>query len=243
MITVTYLDHSGFVVDREEVAVVFDYYRDPSDALKRILEANPKKPVLFFVSHCHEDHFNHAIFNMAQNHQRMYVLSDDINGNGIGDSLPVAWIHDGGAIERLPGNVSVRAFGSTDKGVSYYVTFNDGTTCFHAGDLNYWHWQDESTVKEVRTAYAGFVHEMQRIMALTRSIDIVFFPVDPRQGTDYANGARLFMENIDVANFFPMHFWGDASAVTCFEDYATDNTVCHALTMPGASVDIGDRCM
>ncbi len=235
---VTYLDHSGFVVERDDVTVVFDYYRDPADALPAILRSRPDVPVLFFVSHHHEDHYNKAIFNMAQDHRRVYVLSDDIKGAKLSDELPVAWIHADGVIDGLPGGVMVKAFGSTDVGVCYLLTFNDGVTCFHAGDFNYWHWADESTESEVRRAYAAFVHEMERIMAYVRGIDVVFFPVDPRMGTDYANGARLFMENIDVAHFFPMHFWGDGAAATCFEDYATDNTVCHGLIVSGESVDL-----
>ena len=75
---VTYLDHSGFVVERDDVTVVFDYYHDPSDSLNKILRLRRDVPVLFFVSHHHKDHFNKAIFNLAQDHERVYVLSDDI---------------------------------------------------------------------------------------------------------------------------------------------------------------------
>ena len=235
---VTYLDHSGFVVERDDVTVVFDYYRDPSDSLNKILRSRPDVPVLFFVSHRHEDHFNKAIFNMAQNHRRVYVVSNDIMGTELGDDLPIAWIHADGVIEGLPGGVRCKAFGSTDVGVCYLLTFKDGVTCFHAGDFNFWHWADESTEIEVRRAYDAFVHEMKRIMDCTKEMDIVFFPVDPRMGTDYATGARLFMENINVAHFFPMHFWGRGAAATCFEDYAADNTECHGLITPGDSVEI-----
>ena len=61
MTKVTYLDHSGFAVQMPDVVLVFDYYRDPSHALQKILEANPQIPVVFFVSHRHEDHFNNSI--------------------------------------------------------------------------------------------------------------------------------------------------------------------------------------
>ena len=154
------------------------------------------------------------------------------------DDLPVAWIHADGVIDGLPGGVSVKAFGSTDAGVCYLLTFKDGGTCFHAGDFNFWHWEEESTENEVRVAYSAFVHVLQRIMAYVNKIDIVFFPVDPRMGKDYSAGARLFMENVNVDNFFPMHFWGDGAAAICFEDYATDNTECHGLITPGESVEI-----
>lgn len=45
--------------------------------------------------------------------------------------------------------ISVKAFGSTDAGVSFMVE-TDGKKVFHAGDLNNWHWEDESTPQEVK---------------------------------------------------------------------------------------------
>ena len=235
---VTYLDHSGFLIQRPEVILVMDYYKDPSDAVKKALRENPSTPVVFFVSHHHPDHFNTDIFNLAQSHKRLYVLSDDIFSRLVHDDMPVAWMRPGDTVENVLGGINISAFGSTDVGVSYLVTFADGSNLFHAGDLNYWHWQDESTVAEVKEAYGKFVHEMNRIMEKVKKIHIVFFPVDPRLGTDYANGARLFLENVEVANFFPMHFWGDKKAACDFEDYATDNTDCHCLATPGAHIEL-----
>ena len=235
---VTYLDHSGFVIERPEVVLVMDYYKDPTKSLDKILRDNPAKPVVFFVSHHHPDHFNTDIFNLGQSHKRQYVLSNDIYSKIVHDDMPVAWMSPGDTVENLLGDITVNAFGSTDEGVSFLVTFKDGENLFHAGDLNYWHWQDESTVAEVKEAYGKFVHEMNRIMDKVKKIDIVFFPVDPRLGTDYANGARLFLENVEVKNFFPMHFWGDKVAACDFEDYATDNTDCHCLATPGDHYDL-----
>ena len=44
MTKVTYLDHSGFALTTDDAILVFDYYRDPSHALHKILNANPGKP-------------------------------------------------------------------------------------------------------------------------------------------------------------------------------------------------------
>ncbi|MDE5744242.1 MAG: MBL fold metallo-hydrolase, partial [Paramuribaculum sp.] len=78
MTKVTYLDHSGFAVQLPDVILVFDYYRDPSHALHKILENNPDTPIVFFVSHRHKDHYNTGIYEMAQNHRRVYVTSNDV---------------------------------------------------------------------------------------------------------------------------------------------------------------------
>lgn len=241
MIKVTYLDHSGFAVVLPKAIAVFDYYRDPSHALEKTLKLYPGLPVVFFVSHHHPDHFNPRIFNLAQDRERMYVLSNDIQSRIIQDDLNVAWVSPGDEVDQLLGGLKVRAFGSTDAGVSFLVTTDNGLHIFHAGDLNYWHWNEESTVDEVKKAYQKFTSVIMRLEEYAPSMEIAFFPVDPRLGQDYADGARLFLENINVRYFFPMHFWGDYKAACDFEDYTTDQTDSYCLHVPGESVELDGK--
>lgn len=49
---VTYLNHSGFLLEWEDCFWIFDYYRG---ALPQL---SPQKPVFVFCSHSHGDHFN-----------------------------------------------------------------------------------------------------------------------------------------------------------------------------------------
>lgn len=44
---VTYLAHSGFMVETDDVIMVFDYYRDPSHSVVKTLEKRPDTPVIF----------------------------------------------------------------------------------------------------------------------------------------------------------------------------------------------------
>lgn len=238
MIKVTYLNHSGFAVTTPTAILVFDYYNDPADALHKVLRDNPDLPVIFLVSHHHYDHFNREIFNLAQNHKRAYVLSNDIRRRVPDTGLSIAWMSPGDTVDRLPGAISVKAYGSTDVGDSYLVTLPDGRTIFHAGDLNFWHWQAESTADEVRRAYDKFVKIMMTLTAEIKTLDLAFFPVDPRMGADYSAGARLFLENIDVRYFIPMHFWDDYKAGCDFPNYTPDNTESFCLHVPGESVEL-----
>ncbi len=239
MIKVTYLDHSGFAITLPEVILVMDYYRDPAHALHKILNANEGKPVVFFVSHHHNDHYNPGIFEIAQNHARTYVLSNDVPAKNVPSTLAVQGMSAGDYVEDLPGGISVKAYGSTDEGVSFMVTTADGKKIFHAGDLNDWHWQDESMEREVRKADEAFRKIVNRIASETAEIDIAMFPVDSRLGTDYARGARILLETIKVKNFFPMHFWGDYKEACDFGSYAdTAETTCYCLHEPGHSVEI-----
>lgn len=235
---ITYLEHSGFAVTLPSVIMVFDYMRDPSHALKRILDQNPDKPVVFFVSHDHHDHYNKSIFEIAQNHKRVYVMANEVLADKIPSTLAVQGMSAGDYVENLPGIKDVKAYGSTDEGVSFYVETADGPTFFHAGDLNDWHWQEESTELEVAKADADFKKIVNRIAQEHPAIDVVMFPVDVRQGNDFARGARIFMENIKVGDFFPMHFDGDYKEACNSESYLSAGTAFHCLHVPGESIDI-----
>ena len=71
MIRVTYIGHSGFLVEWPEQYWLFDYY---NGTLPPLL---PSKPLLVFASHRHADHFNPAIFRLPHPDVR-YILSKDI---------------------------------------------------------------------------------------------------------------------------------------------------------------------
>lgn len=240
MTKVTYLDHSGFAVTTPQAILVFDYFRDPAHALEKLLDHNPDTPVVFFASHRHPDHFNPVIFNFGQNHERVYVLSNDIVVQQLHKGIRVAGMSKGDIIENLPGDVKVKAFGSTDEGVSFLVTTKDGTTIFHAGDLNDWHWKDSSTEREDQKAENDFKVIVNRIKSEYPSIDIAMFPVDPRQGSDFARGATTFLNEIKVKDFFPMHFQGGEHSEACdFADYIPAGvTSSHCLATPGESINL-----
>ena len=53
---VTYLDHSGFLLELKDRYFIFDYYKGELPPLDR------KKEVLVFCSHAHRDHYNPKIF-------------------------------------------------------------------------------------------------------------------------------------------------------------------------------------
>lgn len=240
---ITYLDNAGFMVEYPAVIMVFDYYRDPAHALEKTLRRHPDKPVVFFVSHSHPDHYNREIFDMAQNHRRTYVLSNDILPRKVNDSLPVEWMSAGDKIEDLPEGIVVQAYGSTDKGVSYFVTMPDGYTYFHAGDLNNWHWDEESTERDVRKAQEHFTVVLNRIAAEHPSANVAFFPTDTRQGANFASGASQMLNTIAVDNFFPMHFNGPYEVACDINAYdltaqASKRTAFHCLHKPGDSVEL-----
>ena len=59
MLNVTFLAHSGFLVDDGNRCYVFDYYKDPNNIVWQL--AKRGRELWFFVSHTHGDHFNRLL--------------------------------------------------------------------------------------------------------------------------------------------------------------------------------------
>lgn len=238
---ITYLAHSGFMVASDEVVMVFDYSHDPAHKVIKYLEEHPDVPVIFFASNDRPGHFNHEIFNLAQNHKRVYVLSNDIRSLDGNSDLPVQGMSAGDAIEDLPGGVSVKAYASTDKGVTFAVRTASGSTLFHGGDLSICNYDDQDSPRLEAKDENLFHTVINRIASENKAFDVVFFPVDVRLGKDFAAGAAAMIETVHTAHFFPMHFDGDYTLACDFGVYPFHqnvDTTFHCLHRPGESVTI-----
>lgn len=228
----TYIGHSGFCLQHDSLSLIFDYYTDEAGVIGDIIKDSDK--VLVFVSHFHKDHFNPVIFDWLKlNPNISYIVSADVvkhNRNmKFPDSMSILRPGESLAID----NLLVRAFPSTDVGCSFAVEV-DGKQIFHAGDLNNWHWMDESTEQEVKKATGDYLAALKVIADYYKSFDLVMFPVDARIGSNYYLGAKQFLERFTVLYFVPMHFWQFAAQASDFKLYATpncNNYVC--LTTPG----------
>jgi L-ascorbate metabolism protein UlaG (beta-lactamase superfamily) len=208
---VYYIFHSGFSIDWDEDCLIFDYYKGKLSEKWSIpcgQAPNAYKSMSVFASHAHGDHFTPEIFAWtAQRSDIKYLLSSDIAGSGM--RVPnemignVSYISDGETVSI--NGFAVKAYGSTDAGVSFHLA-KGGVSIFHAGDLNYWHWMDESTGEEIQEASEMFDAELEKIKRGVDRIDIAFFPVDPRMKTDYYRGAVMFCAAMRPKYLVPMHF-------------------------------------
>ncbi len=198
-ISVQYLGGSGFLVTVDETGMLFDFSENGSD--ERVMpdkkELASLKRVYVFVSHRHDTHFSPTVYDLC-GERAVYVLGEDV-------PLPHKGVRMKPGEERGLGPVTVRAFGSTDEGVSFLVEYL-GIRIFHAGDLNLWHWRDESSINEIAQAEKAFYDCVAPIPV--ESIDVAFFPVDPRQGSMYDAGAGYFVMTVKPRIMIPMHFQG-----------------------------------
>ena len=189
-IKIQYLYHSGFRVETANHIFIFDYF-----------QGNVRmgdKDTYVFSSHGHPDHFNLQIFEWQDQKQDInYILSDDISIQQKKENIFILSPYDEIQID----DVRIKAYGSTDLGVSFLIQCL-GITLFHAGDFNWWYWWKD-TPEEITKAELLFKEEVARIKG--ESIDIAFFPVDPRLEHKYCVGADYFIQEVAPKILIPMH--------------------------------------
>lgn len=208
MTKIIYLYHSGIAFETEQCILIVDYYQPKEKStvlvpeISRLLHSG--KQVFVLVSHFHADHLDPIIWTWKKECPEIdYILSRDILEKGLARVSDAHFLSPGECFQN--DLLLVRAFGSTDEGVSFYIE-TAGLRIFHAGDLNNWHWNEESTSEEIRESEAAFFHELARIKREIKSLDVLCFPVDARLGHDYMRGPEQFLAQIPSRYFVPIHF-------------------------------------
>lgn len=196
MTKITYLEHSGFLVEAEECAVIFDYYTGNIPVLPADLQ------LYVLASHKHRDHFNPEIFDLRSKYCNVtYILSHDIKYDDKGDYVHFVTPDE---TVNFP-HFELKTTDSTDEGVSFLLRLSTGQTIYHAGDLNWWTWIGEESEADARLMEERFKKEVSKLAPYP--IDIAFLPLDPRQQERYYWGFDYFMRNLNISLAFPMHFW------------------------------------
>lgn len=218
----TYIFNSCFVLEGENWAIVFDFYKDTEGddhkGYVNDLVKNSSKRIYVLSSHSHVDHFNKVVLTWKDAREGIvYVLSSDIL------TKKKAKETDGFFLDKFETYeddlLKITAFGSTDIGGSFLVEI-EGKRIFHAGDLNHWHWKDESTPEEIEQAETNYLTELNLIAERVAGVDLAMFPVDKRLGTDYMVGAEQFVECISTKLFSPMHFGKYYESAAAFQSFA-----------------------
>lgn len=219
MTKVTYIEHSGFLLETEHTGFLFDYYKGA------IPQIDPEKPLLVFVSHKHGDHYNPEIFELINKYPHIqYVLSKDIPVKWLLAKFREQGITPDEHIHVMNKNISlditlpdgraltVETLKSTDAGVAYLINDYE-QTYYHAGDLNLWIWEGESKQYN-NNMTSAYYRELEKLK--NRKIDVAFVPLDPRQEKNAFAGIESFLQYTDSSCVFPMHFWGDFDIIRRF---------------------------
>lgn len=192
---------SGFHLVTDRWQLLIDYYGGPLT----LTEA----PLYVFATHGHPDHYSEAIFDLKAP-SITYVLSDDIVPPA---GIPVTQVRPGDVL--TVGPFAVRVYSSTDLGVSYRLSV-DGWELLHLGDLNWWHWE-EDTLEQQRAEEHDFKSEIRRI-AEDGPIDIAFVPVDPRLGDAGFWAGDYVIQALCPRYLVPMHLQEEWSFAGLFKE-------------------------
>jgi L-ascorbate metabolism protein UlaG (beta-lactamase superfamily) len=205
---VIYLGHSGFLVETKQAYYLFDYIRGKLPGWKE------GKPLYVFVSHSHEDHFSRRVLGEEiADCAKAYIFSSDVRKKLARTEKEWLEIYGQKVYQAEPGkeillqDCCVQPLKSTDIGAAYIVR-EKNFTMYHAGDLNWWHWDGESKSRN-RNMEVNYKREIERMKG--EKIHLAFVPLDPRLSEAYWYGMDYFLRTIDVDVVFPMHFWEDYS--------------------------------
>lgn len=192
-VKVKHIYHSGFILETDDLLMVFDYYTGDID-LK-------DKRTIVFATHGHADHYTEDIFKWRKEKDNIkYVLSSDIAYFSTSKHIYIMKPDEKLKLD----DVEIQSFGSTDQGLSLLVNYKD-INIFFSGDLNWWHWPNDS-IEEQKDEEDQFKEEIAKIKRTNRDIDLAFFPVDPRLGEGFSLGAEFIIEELEPNYLFPMHF-------------------------------------
>ena len=171
-LTVTYIKHSGFLIETANSYLLFDYWQG------KLPELQYDKELYIFSSHAHHDHYTKDIFKLENKCQRVvYVLSSDIKRASSfwkkAENVIFMKPHE----EKEIDDCVISTLKSTDEGVAFLVK-TEGKTIYHAGDLHWWDWpgEPEEDNKMMEQLYKA---EMEYLKA--EKIDCAFVVLDPRQ--------------------------------------------------------------
>ena len=225
--TVTFIAHSAYLVEWDRFYTLFDYTWEPdyTGALPALAE---DKPLLVFVSHSHEDHFDAKIFGLLDQHpDTRFFISRDIrlterkrrwlNISDEAFARTTVLRHDSILLTEAAGEeLSIRAIKSTDIGNAYLLRA-EGKMVYHGGDLNWWHWESEgkSYCADMAVHYRAAIDKLAAAVrdeaadnGIAPEIFAAMAPLDPRLGEAAEGlGVEHLMKCVAVRHLFPMHMW------------------------------------
>lgn len=199
---ITYLGHSGFAAEVKDAVLIFDYVEGV------LPDFGADKKVLVFASHRHQDHYTKQIFALRELYPDIrFLLSSDIEKECELDLQQIQYMKEDETLE--VNGCQIRTLPSTDEGVAFFVTY-EGNTLYHAGDLNWWHWADESEDynAKMKRDYRDAVSRIEGA-----DIDVAFVVLDPRQEQAFSLGLDYFMKHTQTKAVFPMHMWGNYKVI------------------------------
>ncbi len=241
---ITYINHSGFLLEWEYCYWLFDYYKGDIPPL------DPHKELFVFCSHSHSDHYNPEIFKLFANHPQVhYLFANEIKHafkrteKYSEFSLPevtfLPTYSDTTLADSNGAPLVIHTLHSTDCGCAFLIHYQDRYV-YHAGDLHWWTWPGEPEGDNRKMA-GDYKKEIEYLK--DKPLFLAFTPLDPRQESDYAMGMNYLLSHVKIQHVFPMHFWDDFSIIDKYlsENAVPEGTTFHRINHDGDRLKVSDE--
>ncbi len=234
-----FLAHSGFVLDHPSFRLVFDWYEDPAGVLAR----KDGRPLVYFASHAHHDHWNDGLLAPDPGRVVHRVLdrgcAERVRAAGADGIENLHYVEADTVLELRLGEERLRieCFPSTDEGVAF-VVYTAALTLYHAGDLNCWDWQDEEG-PAMRSRYWEILLRIRERLGPVR-LDLAMVPLDGRLGETALCGCLELARELRPRLLSPMHLNGGNELPALLEQSlpASSATRILSLVRPGQTARI-----
>ena len=239
---ITFIAHSAFLVEWDHFYTLFDYVYE-EEYTAPLPPLDPSKPLLVFSSHSHEDHFDGRVFGLLAQYPltQVFVSRDSrlterrrkwLNISDEAFARTTVLRPDSILLTEAAGEeLSVRAIKSTDIGNAYLLRA-EGKMVYHAGDLNWWHWESEGKAycNNMAVHYQAAIDKLASAVrdegadnGIEPVITAAMAPLDPRLGMPYEEwGLEKLLKSVPVRHVFPMHLWKKFDAIDRFRDAHPD---------------------
>ncbi|MDI9496909.1 MAG: MBL fold metallo-hydrolase [Bacillota bacterium] len=234
-----FLAHSGFVFDHPSFRLVFDWYEDPA----AVLAQRDGRPLVYFASHSHHDHWNDGLLVPVPGRVVHRVLergcAERVSAAGMAGIENLHYVDEHTVLDLRLGEERLRieCFPSTDEGVAF-VVHTALLTLYHAGDLNCWDWQDEEG-PEMRRRYREILARIRGRLGPV-CLDLAMVPLDARLGETALDGCLELVRELEPRLLVPMHLNGGNELPALLEKRlpAAAATRVLTLTRPGQTAQI-----
>lgn len=211
---ITYIHHSSFAVELDggdkTTVLLFDYFNG------ELPEWDKDCALYVFASHKHFDHFSKKIFDLATKYpDTTFILAKETRMNEkymdrwnipLEARSRINYVHKNEEYDF--GSLHVTTLTSTDSGVAFIVECQN-KTIYHAGDLNWWAWQDDENAHRMEMAFKNEIDKCDSNFI----VDAAFLPLDIRLEGGFYKGFDYYMRRWDIVKAFPMHCWGRFDAI------------------------------
>ncbi len=231
--------HSGIVIfnKKSKSMHIFDYYMDPDQILPDIIyNSNNLKTINIYVSHGHHDHYNPEIFNWELNdYQTNFILSKDLKDKvqyNLKNNKNIYFIKNGEELSLK--NLYIRAYPSTDLGISIYLKEDQGTI-FYGGDLNWWDWENFNQEEKLREEkdFKNAVAEIKN-----KNINIACLAMDPRLKESFHLAVEYFNSTVEPQFLVPLHFKDDYKIIDKYNNKIENKSNILEFKNPGDKIII-----